>query len=208
MADDQNSSSPQREIRVLEIVGCFLAFFAILLLIGVTEGKTVSDRVTNLVSALILLVIGVGMFWRGVVRHGGAWRVPVVLFAVLAVVAAVAAVCITHFVAEDKEEAPAKTEETREEESQPAEEESARSPFVERLKGMGWAMRDVVERISLSWVKVLTVVGFALIAAVVWLVRRETVFEGVADRKWWRDLRLWTLVIMATQVIIYLLLGT
>lgn len=69
-------------------------------------------------------------------------------------------------------------------------------------------MRGIVEHISLGWLKLLTAIGFAVIAAAVWLVRRRTVFEGVTDGKWWRDLRLWTAVIMATQVLIYLLLGT
>lgn len=207
MPDNENSSSSQREMRVLEIVGCFLMFFAVLLLIGVAGGKTASDRVVNLVSAAILLAIGGGMFWRGLARHKGAWLLPVVLFTSLAVVAAVAAFCITTLIPEE-EEAVAKAEEVKEEKPEPVEEEGERSFLAEGLRRIGGAMREVVKGIALWWVKRFTVLGFVLIAAVVWLVRRETVFAGVADRKWWRDLRLWTVVVVATQVIIYLLLGT
>ncbi len=225
MADEKNSSPAQREIRVLEIVGCFLTFFAILLLVGVASGRTVSDRVTNLVAALILLTIGGGMFWRGVAGQRGAWRLPVVLFTALAAVSVAVAFFLSRLASEGPKEPLEKTEETQEEaaasetaepesekveerQSEPSEETKARSFLVKALRTIGWAMRDVVEGISLTWLKMLIAIGFAVIAAVVWLVRRETVFAGVADRKWWRDLRLWTGVIMATQVVIYLLLGT
>jgi len=223
---DEKDSSPQEQgIQVLEIVGCFLAFFGILLLIAVAGENTVSGRVTNLVSALILLAVGGGMFWRGVVRHRGAWLLPVVLFAALAAVSVAVAFFLSRLASQGTKEPLEKTEETQEEaaasetakpdsekveegESGQSEEPKAGSFLVKALRSIGWAMRDLVESIWLKWLKIFTVIGFAIIAAVVWLVRRETVFEGVTDRKWWRDLRLWTAVIMATQVIIYLLLGT
>jgi len=223
---DQKDSSPQEQgIQVLEIVGCFLAFFGILLLIAVAGENTVSGRVTNLVSALILLAVGGGMFWRGVVRHRGAWLLPVVLFTALAAASVIVSFCLSRSASEgprdssaETSEAPEKTaaaesakpesEKVEEGESGQSEEPKARSFLVKALRSIGWALRGVVEGISLKWLKIFTVIGFAIIAAVVWLVRRETVFEGVPDRKWWRDLRLWTVVIMATQVVIYLWLGT
>lgn len=225
MTDEKNSSTADREIRVLDIVGCFLTFFGILLLIAVASEKTVSGRVTNLVAALILLAVGGGMFWRGVVHHRGAWRLPVLLFGALAVTAAVVSLCLSSSVSKARRETPPKVEgtpekaapaesvepgaeETVESESAAVEEKKGRSFLVKAIRSAGWAMRDLVERISLRWLKLLTAIGFAAIAAVVWLVRRQTVFEGVTDRKWWRDLRLWTAVTMATQVVIYLLLGT
>jgi hypothetical protein len=188
MPDDKSSPPAQREIRVLEIMGCFLMFFGILLLIAVALAETVSAVVTNLVAALITLVVGGGMFFRGVVRHRGAWRLPVVLFASLAAVAAIVALCLCPSLREARGQAYAR--------------------FVEALRCAGFGMRNVVQSIPLRWVKLLTVIGFAAIAGVVWLVGRETIFEGAGDRKWWRDLRLWTAVIMVTQVVIYILLGT
>lgn len=207
MLDEKNAPSSDKEIRVLETVGGFLMFFAVLLLIGIAYAETTSDRVTNLISALILLAVGSGMFWRGVARRKGAWLLPVVLFPVLAAVAAGAAFCVTSLIPEGKEK-PAAAEETQEEEPQEVKAAGEPSFFVKGLKRIGGGMRELVERISLSSVRLFTVIAFVLVAAAVWLVRRQTVFEGVVDRKWWRDLRLWTLVVMATQVVIYLLLGT
>jgi hypothetical protein len=207
MLDEQNSPSPIAEIRVLEIVGGFLMFFGALLLIGIACAETTSDRVTNLVSALILLTVGIGMFWRGVVRHKRPWLMPVVLFGILAVVAAVAAFSIAHLIPKEKEE-PAAVEQAQEEEPQQLEPPGDQPFFVKSLERIGSAMRGAVERISLSWVRLFTVIALVLIAAVVCFVQRQTVFEGVVDRRWWRDLRLWTLVVVATQVVIYLLLGT
>ena len=216
MPDEKDSSPAQREIRVLEIVGCFLMFFAILLLIAVTGGNTVRGRVTNLIAAVIILAVGGGMFWRGVARHRGAWLPPLVLFGALAVVSAVASLCLSRFtkVEETPEKAPvseaAKAEGEKEAETEPgpSQQKKPGSFIVQALKGAGKAMRNVVQEIPPKSVKIVIAVGFLVIAAAVWLVRRKTVFEGVADRKWWRDLRLWTVVIVATQVVIYLLLGT
>jgi hypothetical protein len=225
MSNDESSASRDREIRVLEIIGCFLAFFGLLLLLGIPAGKTVSDRVTNLVSALILLALGGAMFWRGVARHRGAWLLPVVLFAILAAVSCLVALCLSRLASEDDARPPAEAGETQEKEASPEsqepetvegeetqsralEQKTPRSFPVKTLRRIGWAMRDAVSRISLEWVKVSVVIGFLAIGAVVWLVRRDKVFEGVGERTWWRDLRLWTVVIVATQIVIYLLLGT
>lgn len=207
MPDKQQGDSAKAEMQVLEIVGCFLMFFAALLLLGTVGGRTTGDKVVNLVSAAILLAIGLGMFCRGVAGRERVWVAPVALFTSLAVVAAIAAFFIASLIPEEKETV-AKAEETQEEESEQVEAESEPFFLVEGLTRMGAALKGLVKGIPLWWVKRFTVLGFALIAVVVWLVRRETIFAGVADRKWWRDLRLWTLVVMATQVVIYLLLGT
>ncbi len=208
MVNEKSASPAEREIRVLEIVGCFLMFFAILLLIGVTKAETTGDKVTNLVSALILLTIGGGMFWRGVVRHQGRWLLPLVLFTSLAVAAALVSFCLTKWLGggEVREEPAVSEAETEEE---PDSEDTGPTFFLARgLEEAGAFLKKMVKRVSLDQVKLFAVIWFVAIAGIVWLVRRKTVFEGVTDRKWWRDLRLWTAVIMATQVIIYLLLGT
>ena len=157
--DEKGASPPEREIRVLEIVGCFLMFFGILLLIGVDKAETTGGKVTNLVSAAILLSIGGGMFLRGVIRHQGGWLLPLVLFTSLAVVAGVVAFCLSPSSLEMRGR--------------------AYDTLVGALTWAGWQMRDVVASIAPEQVNVFTVFGFVVIAAVVWLVRRKTVFEGV-----------------------------
>jgi len=224
MEDDrqrEKDSPPQKEMRVLDMIGCFVLFFGLLLLIPAATAMEVSERVTNLLSAIVLLVIGGAMFWRGVAGRRRAWVRPVVMFAVLMSISVVIALCVSVFTPKPRPKAPvekatekaAVSEKTAEPldsgvaDNRP-EKEKDYPVLVAALRGVGFAMRRVVERIPLNWVKMLAALGFLLIAAVVWLVRRETVFEGTTDRKWWRDIRLWTVVVMATQIIVYLLLGT
>jgi cation transport ATPase len=208
----ESPSSNDREIRVHEIIGCFLTFFGILLLVAAATQEKVPDKITNLLAALILAAIGLGMFWRGVARHRRAWRLPVAIFTALAVAAAAVALCVTRAATENVEEAPVKTKETQdngaETRARQIKQEESQSAIVQGLQSLGWTMRSLVERVPLSSVRLFTVIGFVVIAGVVWLVRRETVFGGFGEKDWWRDPRLWTLVIAATQVVIYLLLGT
>lgn len=188
MAQQKNSSPRQEGIQVLELVGCFLTFFGILLLIAAATGDTAVGRLTNLLCAMILLALGVGMFSRGVIRHRGPWALPLIVFGALALASTVVALCLSPSTLQARGE--------------------FYITFVSALKSAGSLMRGVVASIPHVWVKIFTAVGFLVIAAVVWLVRRETVYYEVTERKWWRDLRLWTAVIIATQIVIYLLLGT
>jgi ABC-type uncharacterized transport system permease subunit len=41
----------------------------------------------------------------------------------------------------------------------------------------------------------------------VWTLRREFVFRGAPDQKWWRDLRVWATIVTIPYVAVYLLLG-
>lgn len=187
--DGNNQSQPQEEIRVLDVIGCFLLLFGVLLLIPAATGKTAPGRMTNLLSALVLLAIGGGMFWRGVIGRRGLWVKPVILVIVLAAVSAVIALCLSPSTSQARGE--------------------GYSLLVSTLKSAGSAMKEVAASIPLRWVKIFTAALFVLIAGVVWLIRPADggVFEGAPDRKRWRDLRLWTAVVMATQTIVYLLLG-
>lgn len=58
------------------------------------------------------------------------------------------------------------------------------------------------------WVAVACVLGlYGAAIAWVWTLRREFVFRGAPDQRWWRDLRLWATAIVMPYVAVYLLLG-
>lgn len=186
--EDKRDTSPQQEeMHVLQLIGGFLVFFAVLLLIAMMEQTTRSARLTNLFSSLILMAAGTGMFLRGAIRHRGAWWPPIILFAVLAGASVVVALCLS----------PSSSQARA----------GAYVAVVDALKSAGFWMRGIAASAARAWVAIFSAIGFLIIAAVVWLVHGKTVFEGAPDRKRWRDIRLWTVVVMVAQAIIYFLLG-
>jgi len=48
---------------------------------------------------------------------------------------------------------------------------------------------------------------FVVAGAWVWTLRREFIFRGAPDHQWWRDLRLWSMVVLLPYIAVYLLLG-
>jgi hypothetical protein len=48
---------------------------------------------------------------------------------------------------------------------------------------------------------------FVVAGAWVWTLRREFIFRGAPDQKWWRDLRIWSMVVLLPYIGVYLLLG-
>ncbi|MCA9232244.1 MAG: hypothetical protein KDA57_16470 [Planctomycetales bacterium] len=58
------------------------------------------------------------------------------------------------------------------------------------------------------WVAVACAIGLFVIAGLwVWTLRTEFIFRDAPDRHWWRDLRLWAMVVLAPYITIYLFLG-
>ena len=53
------------------------------------------------------------------------------------------------------------------------------------------------------WANYLSMLGFALLAVLVWLIPRERVMQEAPDDARWRDLRLWASVLIAVQVGLY-----
>ncbi|MDA1074126.1 MAG: hypothetical protein O3A63_05100 [Proteobacteria bacterium] len=53
------------------------------------------------------------------------------------------------------------------------------------------------------WANVATVVLFVLLAALVMLIPKATVIGDAPDRRWFRDLRWWALLLIAIQLCIY-----
>lgn len=65
-------------------------------------------------------------------------------------------------------------------------------------------MYDWLKSIPLFWGKILAVAGFAIIILWAWLRPRGYILSGAPDRRWWRDLRIWTTLLLVMQIILYL----
>ena len=51
-------------------------------------------------------------------------------------------------------------------------------------------------------------IGLFTVAGIwVWTLKREFIFRGAPDQQWWRDLRLWSMLVLLPYVAVYLLLG-
>ena len=58
------------------------------------------------------------------------------------------------------------------------------------------------------WVAMVCAIGLYVIAVIwVWGLRREFVFRGSPDNRWWRDLRIWATVVVLPYIAVYLILG-
>jgi len=57
-------------------------------------------------------------------------------------------------------------------------------------------------------VAVACTMGLYVVAMVwVWVLRREFVFRGAPDQRWWRDLRIWSTVVLLPYIAVYIWLG-
>jgi hypothetical protein len=65
-------------------------------------------------------------------------------------------------------------------------------------------MFEWLKSIPLIWGTVIAAAGFAGMIAWAWLRPKAYIFKGAPDQKWWRDLRIWTTVLLGLQIIIYL----
>ena len=61
-----------------------------------------------------------------------------------------------------------------------------------------------LEGIPLVWAKVIGMLFF--VSVIVWAVLRPRayIFRGAPDKKVWRDLRIWAVVVLVVQIILYL----
>lgn len=58
------------------------------------------------------------------------------------------------------------------------------------------------------WVAMACAIGLYVVAVIwVWGLRREFVFRGATDNRWWRDLRIWATIVVIPYVAVYLVLG-
>jgi hypothetical protein len=65
-------------------------------------------------------------------------------------------------------------------------------------------MDEWLKSIPLYWGKITAAVLFAGMIFWAWFRPRNFIFNDAPDRRWWRDLRIWTTVLLGLQIIIYL----
>lgn len=65
-------------------------------------------------------------------------------------------------------------------------------------------MFEWLTSIPLFWGKIISVFLFSIIFIWAWCRPKEYIFKGAPDQKWWRDLRIWTSIILGIQIILYL----
>lgn len=61
----------------------------------------------------------------------------------------------------------------------------------------------IVSDLPIVWANYLSMAGFVLLGALVWLVPRETIFADAKDHAGWRDFRWWATVLIIIQIGIY-----
>ncbi len=62
---------------------------------------------------------------------------------------------------------------------------------------------DWLSGIPIEAARLVFLVLFIIIGGLVWLAPAEYVFEGVEDRRWWHDLRLWAVGVLAFIFVTY-----
>ncbi|UCH95877.1 MAG: hypothetical protein JSV88_03265 [Candidatus Aminicenantes bacterium] len=65
-------------------------------------------------------------------------------------------------------------------------------------------MYEWLKSIPLFWGKITAVVLFVGIVIWAWFRPKKYIFKDAPDQRWWRDLRIWTTVLLGLQIIIYL----
>jgi hypothetical protein len=66
-------------------------------------------------------------------------------------------------------------------------------------------MNEWLKSIPLYWGTVMAVAGFVAILVWAWFRPRDYIFRGAADRRWWRDLRIWATLLLILQIVLYLI---
>ncbi len=66
-------------------------------------------------------------------------------------------------------------------------------------------MNEFLYSIPVYWGKILAVLFFIAMAVFALKLPKKFIMQGSPDNERWRDLRLWAVVLMASQIIIYLI---
>ncbi len=66
-------------------------------------------------------------------------------------------------------------------------------------------MGEFLRSIPLFWAKVLSISLYLLLALWVITRPREFIYRGAPDRKGWRDLRWWAMLLIGIQIFLYLI---
>jgi len=68
-------------------------------------------------------------------------------------------------------------------------------------------MKQWLLELPLVWAVIITIIGY--LGMIVWICSRpqKYIYAGSPDQKKWRDLRLWSVLLMIIQIVIYVMLG-
>lgn len=58
--------------------------------------------------------------------------------------------------------------------------------------------------VPLVWAKALIICCFIIPAAFALALKKDYIYAGAEDRAWWRNLKIWIVLITVTQIAIYL----
>ncbi len=59
--------------------------------------------------------------------------------------------------------------------------------------------------LPVAWANYLSMLGFALLAVLVWLIPGHRIYQEARDEAGWRDIRVWASVLIAVQLALYAL---
>ena len=59
--------------------------------------------------------------------------------------------------------------------------------------------------LPVAWANYLSIFGFLVLGALVWLIPKKIIFTEAPDQSRWRDMRLWASVLIAMQLALYTL---
>lgn len=85
--------------------------------------------------------------------------------------------------------------------------DSLRETLGPPLKSLHQPFDEWLNGLPMSVALGCTMALYAAALVWVWSLRREFVYRGTPDQKWWRDLRLWATLVVLPYVAVYLLLG-
>jgi len=61
-----------------------------------------------------------------------------------------------------------------------------------------------LQNVSDGWAKFFVLMAFIAPLIFALTLKKSYIYQGAGDRAWWRNLKLWVLVVVLTQVAIYL----
>ncbi len=65
MSKEESSSKKKLESQSLKLMGIFLGVFGIIMIVAVIFPENLEGKITNLITGLVLLGVGIGAFFKG-----------------------------------------------------------------------------------------------------------------------------------------------
>lgn len=62
---------------------------------------------------------------------------------------------------------------------------------------------DWLLAVPLDWARGFILFMYIVIAVAVFFLNKDYIYQGAPDRKWWRNLKLWAALAVASQVYVY-----